>query len=180
MTYSKSLLGVALVAGFLGIIIGTFGRDFIKLQSHSECIDEAESQVALKDLEGWNSYLALTQAKKSCDKRYEEALDFDEDSDLRTAMLISTSLRFGENGVHELIIDNNTTDFIITNIAIEMTFTDASYQGNVSEKTGYIRIPPKTKDNEVEIKTNLFDTTNIDELDFNYRVVKVWGIESSR
>ncbi|SET35607.1 hypothetical protein SAMN04487962_1089 [Marinobacter segnicrescens] len=179
MPHKIIIIGVAVTAGLLGIAIGFFGQDLVNLQSHSECIDEVESQIALKDLADWNSFVASTKAQKACDKRHEKALDFGDESDLRTAMRVSTSLRFGENGVHQLIIDNNTTNFIITNLEIEMKFTDASYQGKVSAETGYIRIQPKTTDNKVEVKTNLFDTNDIENNDFSYRVVKVWGVESS-
>lgn len=174
---SKSLiLGLCIFA--IGSGVGFWSRDHVFFESHSDCVERAEFEIALKNLETSNSMLALYNAKKKCDQRHVQELDFDEEADLQKAIRISSSLKFGENGVHQLYIDNATVDFLVTNLEVEMTYNDAGYEGKTQARTGYIRVSPKVTDYEAELKTDLFGTSDLTDENFSFSIVRIWGVKS--
>ncbi|WP_203140974.1 hypothetical protein [Marinobacter mangrovi] len=168
------------VAFMVGLAAGYTANEFWPFGGHEVCVDTAEARVASENLDLASRLTAMFVARKTCDKKYETKLDPDNDEDLRNFMGISSTLRFGEDGLHYLTVKNSNPNFIVTKLKLKLNLSRDGWSDQTSANTGYIRVMPNSELSDIKLNTNLYGTDDLSESNFSYSIAEVWGVKVSR
>lgn len=162
----------------LGIFAGYFYSIFMDTGTHAQCIDSAEAEISLKNLDSPNRFEALALERKKCDQKYEVKLNADDMDDLGKAMMVSSSLKFGDDGLHHIFVKNKNPDFIVTNLRVGLKMLGENAQSTA--KTGYIRVMPNSESFAIKLNTSIYETSDLSNDNFQFSLLDIWGVKVRR
>ena len=169
-----------IMAFAIGIAAGYAANEYWPFGSHEECIDTQEAKVASDNLDLASRLTAMFVARKTCDKKYETKLDPDNVEDLTKLMGLSSTLKFGDDGLHYLSVKNSNPNFIVTKLELELNLSGEGWTDQTRATTGYIRVLPNSESTGIELNTDLYGTDDLNESNFNFSIAEVWGVPIER